>query len=73
MTCCGTQDINASEIPTDVTSLYKEGSMGKIVKMQALIRGFLTRRRMQKLLSSGGALNRPSFNQSQANYENADV
>lgn len=60
--------------------LRKEGKEKEIVKIQAHARGFLTRKAINEQLNAqdhgdtaGGAINRPSYNQSDPNYMNADV
>jgi hypothetical protein len=62
--------------------LRKDGREDKIVKIQAHARGFLTRKHMNEEFQAqqmvqeqtdAGALNRPSFNDANPQYNNADV
>jgi hypothetical protein len=54
-------------------NLTSQKDIMKIVKMQALIRGFIVRRRFMHLREGdAGGINRPSFSQ-EPNYDNQEV
>jgi len=79
MACCGKTDSDPNNVNT--SGFTNQGdrkgahfNIQSVVKMQSLIRGFLARRRVQRLRESSGRrmMHYGNYN-GQANYENQDV
>lgn len=75
--CCGTNDGQDMGNVTTTGGTVSQDKMLKIIKMQALVRGFLARRRFARHFgqtnSQGRAMMHHDNFSGPANYENPDV
>lgn len=76
--CCGNNDPEKCEVKTHDPAVGHTREMRDsdkiylIVKIQAIFRGYLTRKRIREVRGSDGMMNRPSYD-GVANYDNPEV
>ena len=77
MACCGKQEDDQNNLNTQgfTKDMHSNDKIRRIVKIQAIFRGYLTRKRVRALRDSGGTksmMNNFNYNGPE-NYENPEV
>ena len=78
MTCCGNSNVDNNDIKTNdfhnkYSNLKNADKVNMIIKIQAVFRGYLTRKRIQEIQGTRGFSGMGGYDGGMQNYENEGV